>query len=1118
MKTLLDPHAEQICKGEKTLVVHAQRLPMFDEPIYVAWDGKVYGVARLASPRPISLAEFRRREEEHKIGEAERKTWWVKARRLYAYKVVEIKALQTPQSLDLIQGTPESRAAGAIVHQLAVQLARTAPDIVKQARKLMAPNDVADCVLTELAAFGDVLAKSFGGPEPAAPAAGNIFELVERLILALHAVANSCNQASAHAQIAKSSIARLADVLLLEPSFSVDDGSLAHFRLQTELAKDADGQRLPVLLVDGPDEAIQALPHQLDRTYLLVTRSSGPEPQYAWGTGVLRADAGTVKLFDVERRQPQLLVDPVLSRTFGPDVNLETGLVKQEDTETTVDEEGEIAPWNEDDKPWLSFRGVTPAMLQELSDDELLEFHTLGLVLLKTQFVDGRTSLGGLSREDVENALAFVEDELGRRGLKGKAPQADLSPDVYKGMFGSSRYAPVHSGSKGELPELGLDEVLGHMHEEFLLRSPFVYLVGSTANHGVTRNDVDVLIRGPLDKVTTHVVKFRLGRMMPPKISERVRFHGGFVSDTESSISLAGPFGSHMPIYDLVVRRRRDYRSRVEMRDAGIRYEPLETLLVKADPFLDLPEKEQPFSGVLQHHIRGASIHADLRVGGAKNYLVGYTLADGVQGKFKEPESFVEAKKLVSSFSIDGSEWNKSFVAPSRLYVALKSPQPKDWESVEGEFEPGTVGATRNKKGFMVITAKPQVSWGERTSSFHEYFLEKDARFCGRLVFRLLVSEGSKPEDTEVEASRRSPKGTAFWTAMLAKSLLPSVLNPAAVEAGRIPPQDWSYLPPGLKAAVPKEFQYWHSTDEKERLEIRDALVAEEIFIEDNVRLVNSEFRRVVAKYFLSPALDRMETGLDGDTGYIPPSLPCPPTAVQDAPSSAISQEKSETIERADAIPVVTATSGQSHAHHHLAKVNTAGTGGTTKVIGHADDHVHEISGFKVAPAVGYIHDVKQGHVHALPKLAAMLKKDVEPAESVVDAVAKSVGSQRHLVKLIKQEEEERYVLGVVLVPDEYDSQADTYDAPTVRKAAHWFMEEAQRLGLQHQATIGRDKLRVLESFVAPTNMEIEGSQVKKGTWLMAARVLDDELWAAVKDGRLTGWSIEGYALAAELT
>jgi DNA adenine methylase len=115
--------------------------------------------------------------------------------------------------------------------------------------------------------------------------------------------------------------------------------------------------------------------------------------------------------------------------------------------------------------------------------------------------------------------------------------------------------------------------------------------------------------------------------------------------------------------------------------------------------------------------------------------------------------------------------------------------------------------------------------------------------------------------------------------------------------------------------------------------------------------------------------------------------------------------------------------------------------------------------------------------------------------------------------KLLKAEEDgdERFVLGEVLVPEDVDAQKDIYSAAEVRKAAHLWMEEYGGLGLQHSVRVD-DRVKVLETYVAPADFELEGEKVKKGTWLMAVRILDDAIWADVKAGRLTGFSIGGSA------
>lgn len=130
------------------------------------------------------------------------------------------------------------------------------------------------------------------------------------------------------------------------------------------------------------------------------------------------------------------------------------------------------------------------------------------------------------------------------------------------------------------------------------------------------------------------------------------------------------------------------------------------------------------------------------------------------------------------------------------------------------------------------------------------------------------------------------------------------------------------------------------------------------------------------------------------------------------------------------------------------------------------------------------------------------------PAASAADRTPFSF--QARLLKADRPDEE-RFVLGVVLEPDTVDSQGDTYTAEEVRQAAHVFMEEFGSIGLMHRMKLG-DDVKVLESYIAPEDVDVGGSQVKKGTWLLGVRVLSDRLWKMVKAGELTGFSIGGDA------
>lgn len=135
-----------------------------------------------------------------------------------------------------------------------------------------------------------------------------------------------------------------------------------------------------------------------------------------------------------------------------------------------------------------------------------------------------------------------------------------------------------------------------------------------------------------------------------------------------------------------------------------------------------------------------------------------------------------------------------------------------------------------------------------------------------------------------------------------------------------------------------------------------------------------------------------------------------------------------------------------------------------------------------------------------------IVAKPSAPTSDEDARIAKAMSTMR-----LCKTDEERFVLGIVLEPDVVDSQTDFYSAEDVRKAAHRFMEEYEQLGTQHQEIV-TGKLRVLESYVAPSDFEVGDQKVKKGSWVLAIRAVDDELWSQIKKGSFTGFSIGGFA------
>jgi DNA adenine methylase len=116
--------------------------------------------------------------------------------------------------------------------------------------------------------------------------------------------------------------------------------------------------------------------------------------------------------------------------------------------------------------------------------------------------------------------------------------------------------------------------------------------------------------------------------------------------------------------------------------------------------------------------------------------------------------------------------------------------------------------------------------------------------------------------------------------------------------------------------------------------------------------------------------------------------------------------------------------------------------------------------------------------------------------------------------------DEERYVLGIVLEPNDGkdgapldpDSQKDVYSREEIRQAAHKFMEDFRNLGRMHREFLS-GAAKILESYIAPCDFAIGEQNIREGTWLLAIRIVDPSLWADIKDGRLTGFSIGGSAV-----
>ena len=149
---------------------------------------------------------------------------------------------------------------------------------------------------------------------------------------------------------------------------------------------------------------------------------------------------------------------------------------------------------------------------------------------------------------------------------------------------------------------------------------------------------------------------------------------------------------------------------------------------------------------------------------------------------------------------------------------------------------------------------------------------------------------------------------------------------------------------------------------------------------------------------------------------------------------------------------------------------------------------------------MGRITNLIPSHVSIVDKAANkrsfLLMKDAEQPNVETD------------VRLLKRDEEQQIVYGVVYEPDVVDAHGDFMDTGEIEKAAHVFLKEFRNVDKQHDFTskVGE----VIESYIAPADFELGGQTVTKGTWMMAVKVVDD-VWQSIQKGEYTGFSLAGY-------
>lgn len=121
-------------------------------------------------------------------------------------------------------------------------------------------------------------------------------------------------------------------------------------------------------------------------------------------------------------------------------------------------------------------------------------------------------------------------------------------------------------------------------------------------------------------------------------------------------------------------------------------------------------------------------------------------------------------------------------------------------------------------------------------------------------------------------------------------------------------------------------------------------------------------------------------------------------------------------------------------------------------------------------------------------------------------------------------DEDRHELVGAFLIPEKRMVRYDENDEPfyvffsreTVERLAHSFLSNRQ-MNIGHKEDT--DKLVLLESWLKENEQDKSaalGLNLPIGSWVGKVKVLDEELWASIKEGKYNGFSIAGEFTTAK--
>lgn len=130
--------------------------------------------------------------------------------------------------------------------------------------------------------------------------------------------------------------------------------------------------------------------------------------------------------------------------------------------------------------------------------------------------------------------------------------------------------------------------------------------------------------------------------------------------------------------------------------------------------------------------------------------------------------------------------------------------------------------------------------------------------------------------------------------------------------------------------------------------------------------------------------------------------------------------------------------------------------------------------------------------------------------------------------RVFLEKDDKHIVMGAVIIPDMpiYRNQDGEefylqFSSATIEKLAHDFLRMGRNYNFSYQHEENVDGISVIESWIVNDpkmdKCSVYGIDVPSGTWMMAAKVDNEEMWEKIKNGDAKGFSIEAIVNLDEM-